>query len=295
MMIWLWAFIGVLVLLILALLIKIHMLHKEAKEIADAFADRLMTDTNTLIDISGRDRHMRRLADAVNVQLRRIRAEHHRFRQGDAELKGAVTNISHDLRTPLTAICGYLDLLEKEEKSEVAERYIDIIKNRSEMLVQLTEELFGYSVILSRENDMPREPVVVNHVLEESIAAFYTALKEYGITPVIQMPEEKVVRMLDKSALSRVFSNLLNNAIKYSAGDLEITLHATGEISFSNTAPGLDEIQVGRLFDRFFTVESARKSTGLGLAIARSLVEQMGGSITAQYRDDRLCICIFFR
>ncbi len=294
-MIWLWAFIGVLVLLILALLIKIHMLHKEAKEIADAFADRLMTDTNTLIDISGRDRHMRRLADAVNVQLRRIRAEHHRFRQGDAELKGAVTNISHDLRTPLTAICGYLDLLEKEEKSEVAERYIDIIKNRSEMLVQLTEELFGYSVILSRENDMPREPVVVNHVLEESIAAFYTALKEYGITPVIQMPEEKVVRMLDKSALSRVFSNLLNNAIKYSAGDLEITLHATGEISFSNTAPGLDEIQVGRLFDRFFTVESARKSTGLGLAIARSLVEQMGGSITAQYRDDRLCICIFFR
>lgn len=295
MMIWLWAFIGVLVLLILALLIKIHMLHKAAKEIADAFADRLMTDTNTLIDISGRDRHMRRLADAVNVQLRRIRAEHHRFRQGDAELKGAVTNISHDLRTPLTAICGYLDLLEKEEKSEVAERYIDIIKNRSEMLVQLTEELFGYSVILSRENDMPREPVVVNHVLEESIAAFYTALKEYGITPVIQMPEEKVVRMLDKSALSRVFSNLLNNAIMYSAGDLEITLHATGEISFSNTAPGLDEIQVGRLFDRFFTVESARKSTGLGLAIARSLVEQMGGSITAQYRDDRLCICIFFR
>ena len=295
MMIWLWAFTGVLVLLILALLVKIHMLHKAAKEIADAFADRLMTDTNTLIDISGRDRHMRRLADAVNVQLRRLRAEHHRFRQGDAELKGAVTNISHDLRTPLTAICGYLDLLEKEEKSEIVERYIDIIKNRSEMLVQLTEELFGYSVILSRENDMPREPVVINHVLEESIAAFYTALKEYGITPVIQMPQEKVVRMLDKSALSRVFSNLLNNAIKYSAGDLEITLHATGEINFSNTAPGLDEIQVGRLFDRFFTVESARKSTGLGLAIARSLVEQMGGSITAQYRDDRLCICIFFR
>lgn len=295
MMIWLWALTGVLVLLILALLIKIHMLHKAAKEIADAFADRLMTDTNTLIDISGRDRHMRRLADAVNVQLRRLRAEHHRFRQGDAELKGAVTNISHDLRTPLTAICGYLDLLEKEEKSEIVERYIDIIKNRSEMLVQLTEELFGYSVILSRENDMPREPVVINHVLEESIAAFYTALKEYGITPVIRMPQEKVVRMLDKSALSRVFSNLLNNAVKYSAGDLEITLHATGEISFSNTAPGLDEIQVGRLFDRFFTVESARKSTGLGLAIARSLVEQMGGSITAQYRDDRLCICIFFR
>ncbi len=295
MMVWLWSFIGILVLLILGLLFKIHMLRKAAGEIADGFADRLVTDTNTLIGISGRDRQMRRLADAVNEQLRRLRAEHHRFCQGDAELKGAVTNLSHDLRTPLTAICGYLDLLEKEEKSEAAKRYIDIIRNRSQLLVSMTEELFQYSVLLSRENNAPREPVVLNQVLEESIAAAYTALTERNITPRIRMPREKVVRMLDASALSRVFSNLLQNAVKYSDGDLEITLESTGEIVFANRAPGLDEIQVGRLFDRFFTVESARKSTGLGLAIARSLVEQMGGSISAEYTDDRLHIWIFFR
>ena len=295
MMVWLWSFIGILVLLILGLLFKIHMLRKAAGEIADGFADRLVTDTNTLIGISGRDRQMRRLADAVNEQLRRLRAEHHRFCQGDAELKGAVTNLSHDLRTPLTAICGYLDLLEKEEKSDTIERYIDIIRNRSQLLVLLTEELFRYSVLLSRESDAPAEPVVLNQVLEESIAAAYTVLTERNITPRIRMPREKVVRMLDASALSRVFSNLLQNAVKYSDGDLEITLESTGEIVFANRAPGLDEIQVGRLFDRFFTVESARKSTGLGLAIARSLVEQMGGSISAEYTDDRLHIWIFFR
>ncbi|MCI9231785.1 MAG: HAMP domain-containing histidine kinase [Lachnospiraceae bacterium] len=295
MMVWLWSFIGILVLLILGLLFKIHMLRKAAGEIADGFADRLVTDTNTLIGISGRDRQMRRLADAVNEQLRRLRAEHHRFCQGDAELKGAVTNLSHDLRTPLTAICGYLDLLEKEEKSEAAKRYIDIIRNRSQLLVSMTEELFQYSVLLSRENNAPGEPVVLNQVLEESIAAAYTVLTERNITPRIRMPREKVVRMLDASALSRVFSNLLQNAVKYSDGDLEITLESTGEIVFANRAPGLDEIQVGRLFDRFFTVESARKSTGLGLAIARSLVEQMGGSISAEYTDDRLHIWIFFR
>ena len=295
MMVWLWSFIGILVLLILGLLFKIHMLRKAAGEIADGFADRLVTDTNTLIGTSGRDRQMRRLADAVNEQLRRLRAEHHRFCQGDAELKGAVTNLSHDLRTPLTAICGYLDLLEKEEKSEAAKRYIDIIRNRSQLLVSMTEELFQYSVLLSRENNAPGEPVVLNQVLEESIAAAYTVLTERNITPRIRMPREKVVRMLDASALSRVFSNLLQNAVKYSDGDLEITLESTGEIVFANRAPGLDEIQVGRLFDRFFTVESARKSTGLGLAIARSLVEQMGGSISAEYTDDRLHIWIFFR
>ncbi len=294
MIIWLWASIGILALVILGLLIKIHILQRAAEEIGEAFADRLTTDTNTLIDISSRDRYMRRLADAVNVQLRRLRTQCHRFCQGDTELKNAVTNISHDLRTPLTAICGYLDLLEKEEKSEDAERYIGIIRSRCELLILLTEELFRYSVILSKESGAP-EPVVLNHVLEESIAAFYTAFKERGITPRIRMPEESVVRMLDGAALSRVFSNLLQNAVKYSGGDLEIALHETGEIIFANTAPGLDEIQVGRLFDRFFTVESARKSTGLGLAIARSLVEQMGGSISAEYTDSRLHIWIFFR
>ena len=294
MTIWLWALCGIPALIVIALLIKIYIMHRAADEIGEAFADRLASDTNTLIDIPGRDRHMRRLAETVNEQLRRLRAERHRFRRGDTELKNAVTNISHDLRTPLTAICGYLDLLEKEEKSETVERYIGILRNRSELMMRLTEELFRYSVILSGEDGMSTEPVILNSALEESIAAFYTAFRERGISPRIRMPEEKVVRRLDASALSRVFSNLLQNAVKYSGGDLEIILCRTGEITFSNMAPGLDEIQVGRLFDRFFTVESARKSTGLVLAIARNLVERMGGSIWAEYENDRLNIRILF-
>lgn len=295
MTVWLWGLIAILVLAVIGLFVKILILQKAAEEIADAFADRLQTDTNTLIDISSRDKHMCHLADTVNIQLQKLRTEHHRFRQGDTELKNAVTNISHDLRTPLTAICGYLALLEKEEKTETVKRYIDIIRNRSEMLTLLTEELFRYSVILSKDSDIAREPVVLNKVLEESIAAAYAALNERNIVPGIQMPEEKVVRMLDSAALSRVFSNLLNNAIKYSEGDLEITLRETGEIIFTNTAHGLNEVEVGKLFDRFFTVESARKSTGVGLTIARYLTEQMGGNISAEYDNGKLSIWIFFQ
>jgi len=289
---WLWAVIGVLAAVIAALLVKIHMLRKSAREIETAFADRLITDTNTLIDISTGDKYMRSLASAVNVQLRRLRGERYRFRQGDTELKNAVTNISHDLRTPLTSICGYLDLLEQEEKSEAAERYLGIIRNRTELLAQLTEELFRYSVIISGEQDTAKEPVCINGILEESVAAFYTTLRERGIVPHIQMPGKRVIRTLDPSALTRVFSNLLNNAIKYSDGDLEIVLTEEGEIFFTNTAAGLNEVQVGRLFDRFYTVEAARKSTGLGLAIARTLLEQMNGSISARYENSRLSICI---
>ena len=291
---WLWVVIGVLVLINAALLIKIYLLRKAAREIVEGFADRLITETNTLIDISTGDKYMCRLANAVNSELRKLRAERHRFQQGDRELKNAVTNISHDLRTPLTAICGYLDLLEQEDTSEAVSRYLSVIRSRAEILSQLTEELFRYSVILATEGDAVREPVVINSVLEESIAAYYTGLKERGIFPRIKMPEERVVRNLDRSAVSRVFANLLQNAMKYSDGDLEITLSEKGEIRFTNTASRLNNLQVAKLFDRFYTVEAARNSNGLGLAIARTLVEQMQGVISAEYENARLHICIFF-
>ena len=268
---WLWVVIGILVFIMGVLVVKIYLLQKAAREIKEGFADRLITDTNTLIDISSHDKYMRELANTINIQLRKLRADRHRFQQGDMELKNAVSNISHDLR------------------------YIEVIRNRTEILKQLIEELFRYSVIITTEDDITKEAVEINRVLEESIAAFYVALNERKIIPSIKMPESKVICYLDGSALARVFSNLLNNAIKYSDGDLDIILSETGEIIFSNTASGLNEVQVGKLFDRFYTVEAARKSTGLGLAIAKTLVEQMNGTISAKYENNRLSICIDFR
>lgn len=292
--IWLWVMIGILIVMIIGLFVKVHILQKSIKEIASAFADRLVTDTNTLIDTSSSDKNVRHLANTINRQLRKLRTERRRFQQGDLELKNAVTNISHDLRTPLTAICGYLELLEQEEKPETVSRYIGIVKDRVDILAQLSEELFRYSAIISTKDNTIREAVIINTVLEESIAAFYMILTERHIVPEIQITETKVVRMLDRSALSRVFSNLISNVIKYSDGDLKIVLSENGEMAFSNMAYGLDEIQVGRLFDRFYTVETARKSTGLGLAISKTLVEQMNGTISAAYKNGRLSICIFF-
>lgn len=288
----LWAVIGISGIVIILLCIKIYLFRKAAKEISGAFADRLMTDTNTLIDISSGDRQMRKLAAAINEQLRLLRRQRQKYLNGDRELKDAVTNISHDLRTPLTAIFGYLDLLKKEEKSEEVIRYLSLIENRAEAMKRLTEELFRYSVIVSTQEDLKLEDVYINAVLEEAIAGFYGALTERGITPRINLTEEKIVRRVNKEALSRVFENVLNNALKYSDGDLEITLTDNGKITFSNIAPGLDEVQVGSLFDRFFSVEAARNSTGLGLAISKTLIEQMGGKITAEHEERKLNIII---
>lgn len=288
----LWVIIGIMAVVIIALILKIVYLQKAAEEIETAFADRLITDTNTLIDISSSDKYMRSLASSINVQLRKLREERHRFVQGDTELKNAVTNISHDLRTPLTAIFGYLDLLDKQEKSPEVERYLKIIGERCESLRGLTEELFKYSVIVTTDEEFKTEEIILNNVLEESVAGYYATLVEHQINPQIDLPEEKVVCFANRSALNRIFSNLLNNAVKYSDGDLCISLNKDGEIVFSNAASELDEIQVGRLFDRFYTVESARQSTGLGLAISRTLAEQMGGSISAEYIDNKLKIVL---
>lgn len=288
----LWALIGIVAVIILTLTIKIVLLRKSAKEIETAFADRLITNTNTLIDISSNDKYMRSLAASINVQLRRLREERHRFVQGDTELKNAVTNISHDLRTPLTAIFGYLDLIEKQEKSEETERYLSIIRERCESLKNLTEELFKYSVIITVDGEIKTERIIINNVLEESVAGYYATLVAHHITPEINLPDKKVVCFADRAALSRIFSNLLNNAVKYSNGDLNIYLNENGKIVFENTAAGLDEVQVKKLFDRFYTVETARRSTGLGLAISRTLAEQMGGSISAVYINNKLRIIL---
>ena len=285
------AIIGILILIIFVLLAKIYFLRKSAQEIAEAFRDRLAADTNTLIDISTRDLYMRKLAADINTQLRLLRKQRHKYLTGDRELKEAVTNISHDLRTPLTAICGYLDLLEREENSENTTRYLSLIGNRVDTMKQLTEELFRYSVILST-GELVLEPVCINGVLEESIAAFYAALTSRDIQPEIRITETRIERQLNREALGRVFSNILNNALKYSDGDLEIFLHDDGEIIFSNTASRLNEVQVGKLFDRFFTVEAARNANGLGLAISKTLIEQMGGDISANMLGNKLQLII---
>ena len=285
--------VGILVVIIAMLSIKIYLMERSAEEIMEAFGDRLESDTNILIDISSRNRKMRKLAARINAELRLLRKERRCYQQGNQELKDSVTNISHDLRTPLTAICGYLNLLKHEEKSAAVETYLVQIQSGVDVLRGMTEELFRYSIVTS-SYELKREKINVVSVLEESLLSFYASMQEKGIQPVISMPEEPVWRMLDISALNRIFSNVIGNALKYSDGDLTVELKENGTIIFSNTAKTLNAVIVGRLFDRFCTVGTSYYATGLGLSIARILTERMGGHIRAEYRDEMLFITVQF-
>lgn len=292
-MFWLSCLISIFIIIIVCLLLKIHLLRKTADEIREAFADRISSDTNTLIDISSRDSHMMNLAADLNGELKKLQKDRLNYQQGDLELKNAVTNISHDLRTPLTAIYGYLDLMKTENKSKNMARYIAQVENRADALKKLMEELFRYSIAVSIQ-EFSNEKTDIRSLLEESLVSFYASIQQKGIVPDIRLPDRPIYRILDPSAVTRIFNNIISNALKYSADDFNIRMNEDGTIIFSNNAPNMNTVAAGQLFDRFYTVETDRNSTGLGLSIAKLLTEQMGGSIKSEYRDSKLFIIISF-
>ena len=288
-----WILVALLGVLLLILAGKVYTLRKSARQLREGMAQQLERETNTLLAVSSGDREMRALADALNGQLAQLRAERQRYQHGDLELKEAITNISHDLRTPLTAIVGYLALLEGEEKSETVERYLSQISNRTQVLHQLSEELFAYALLTAPQPLHPQR-VDLRALVEEALLSYCGAMEQRGMEPTIQLPEGRVERNLDPTAVGRVLSNIISNALKYSAGDFAVTMTPDGVITFANSAPDLNPVLVQRLFDRFFTVETARHSTGLGLSIAKLLTQQMEGTLEAKYQEGQLVITLSF-
>ena len=271
---------------------KIHTIRQAANDIGTQMKEIVKTDTNTVITLDSHDRVMLDLADCINRELRNVREAYLRYHTGDREVKEAVTNISHDLRTPLTAICGYLDLLHRTKDPEKQEEYLAIIEERTEIMRQLTEELFRYSVILTNESMPMDDDVLINQVLEESLAGAFPAFTARGIEPEVDITAVRVERRTNRAAVARIFNNLLNNAAKYSDGDLSTRLTEDGTVTFSNRAASLNREAAEHLFDRFYTTKASRDSMGLGLSIAKALAERMGGSITAGYADGHLTLTV---
>ena len=288
-----WLAASVLAVIAATLGVKIWLLHRGVKALRLDLAQKLDRDTNTLLSLPCRDRELRRLAAALNQELRLLREERLRYQQGDRDVKEAVVNVSHDLRTPLTALAGYVELLKGEALPPDASRYLRQIEGRTKAMKAMTEELFRYS-LAADETSLTLEPVDLRAAVEESLLSFYGAFQQKGAVPHVFLPESPVVRQVDRGALSRVLGNILANALKYSEGDLAVTVTQRGQMIFSNLAPGLDPISAGRLFDRFYTVESSRQSTGLGLSIAKELAQRMDGSIGSNFQNGTLTVWVEF-
>ena len=139
-----------------------------------------------------------------------------------------------------------------------------------------------------------KEKCCINEILEEVLANMYPIFKEKQMNPKLEICKQKIYRNLDKNSINRIFENILSNVCKYGEGDFKVTLDSKGVITFSNKATSLDEITVQKIFDRYFTVENAKKSIGLGLSISKQLVELNGGTISAKCVKENLIIKICF-
>ena len=282
----------ILSIIIFLIAIKLYLMKKSLKEIRITLNKIIQANTNQLLTISSSDRDIKKLTNDLNKELQDLRKEKLQYQNGNQELKKIITNISHDMRTPLTAIRGYIDLM--KENKEKQNEYIKIIEKKTEELTLLTDQLFDFSKTMDIGVKIEKEKCCINEILEETLANMYSFFKEKQIEPKLEICEQKIYRNLDRHSIIRIFENILSNVCKYSDGDFRVTLNEKGIITFSNKATSLDVTTVQKIFDRYFTVENAKKSTGLGLSISKQLVELNGGEISAKYVNKHLIIQIEF-
>lgn len=255
------------------LLLKLFLIKKSIIEIEKNFTKILESDTNNIISISSSDKDIKNLTINLNDNLIELRKQKLKYKNGNQELKKIVTNISHDLRTPLTALKGYIDLINKEKLSISQKKYLKIIQKKSDELNELTGQLFEFSKIidtLEKNINLSKDECCINEILEETLLSFYNIFKEKNIFPTINISNKKLYKKVNKISIVRIFENILSNVSKYSNGDFEVEMDDNGIITFSNKANSLDATSVQKIFDRYFSVENAKESTGIGLSIAQT-------------------------
>ncbi|AVP55680.1 sensor histidine kinase [Clostridium tetani] len=274
------------------------LLHKELKNITKQLKEINNTKTNSKILISFSNNLVKNLALEINKSLEKKSATEAEHKRMDLEIRQSISNISHDLRTPLTSIIGYIQLMEDDSLSQnERSQYIDIIKKRAKSLQTLICSFYDLSRLEGREYKFDLRALNLYNILCDLIAVSYNDFISNEIEPIIDIDEQIPMIIADENAVRRIISNLIQNMIKYSNEFISISLKYNKDhiiLNFTNDAPNLKEDDVKYLFQRFFTADRTRsgESTGLGLAIAKELVEQMGHEIFAKLSKDKLSIII---
>ncbi|WP_151735572.1 sensor histidine kinase ['Paenibacillus yunnanensis' Narsing Rao et al. 2020] len=279
---------------VVLLLARIWSLRREMRRMTEQL--RLYNDraTGKKIDVALFDRRLEALAEQINRQSGLFVEAEARRRRVEHEFRQAVANISHDIRTPLTSILGYIQLLEPESITPEEKReYVAYAKNRTKRLQSLLGDFFELSVIESLDYPLQTEKLNMTALLSDILVGLYDSFNEQGITPDIRLPGDHVYIYADESAVRRVVENLLVNTLKHAGGGVEICFTAQGEaaeLTIANDAKALAGSDVSLLFDRFYTADRTRsaQSSGLGLSIAKSLMIKMEGALTAELDGERL-------
>lgn len=291
----------ILVLIVAALIFSFYTLEKNLRE-AKKQLDRMKeNESKVRISLSSPNRAAEELFAAINQVLDLRESSLADFHRQEQVLREQISNVSHDLRTPLTSILGYLQLLESPDLGEAERRqYLKVIEARAKALQNLITAFYDLTRIEGGSYPLEREQVDLYRVLSELAAEYYNDLERSGLTVEIDLKEGLPSVWGDYAAVTRVFTNLIGNALKHGRGVLRISLHRVGDAlatEFSNDGMDLTQEDAARVFDRFYTADKTRsaQNTGLGMSIVRALVEQMGHEVTAELRDGVFTIRVLWR
>lgn len=262
-------------------------LHNAARRMREQLAD----ETTARLSLPCPSAGAEELLSCLNQLLELRQEERARYRRKEQELRRQIANVSHDLRTPLTSILGYLQLLEGDGLSpERKAEYLAVIEGRARTLQTFIAAFYDLSRIEGGELPLEREQVDLRRALSDQLAASYGQIEEAGLDMEVELADGLPPVWADSGAVARIFSNLLTNALRHGKDALSVRLYRAGNMivsAFSNRAEGLTAEDAAHVFERFYTADKMRtgQSTGLGLAIVKALAERMGHTAAARWED----------
>lgn len=291
--------IGILAAFLILLLLKLVGILRQIRDICRQLTFLKDYDSNLMITGQEASGPLRELMDELNEMLDRQREQRRRYLKKEQDISDAYTNLSHDIRTPLTSLNGYFRLLEESEDPKERARYLSVIEERINSLKEMLEELFTYTKLKNETYVLEMEPLYLNRIVTETVFSYYDVWMEKGIETEIDFSEEQMKIEGNAAGLRRTLQNIIKNGMDHGTGMMRITLKRQDQwavVECINYVEHPEEIEVEKVFERFYKADEARSrtSSGLGLSIAKAFTEYMNGEIRALLQGNWFSICLRF-
>lgn len=282
------------------LAVRTAVMRREIRSMSRQLEDLSSGRTEKKISLTLVDARLNELATQINENMELQKQLRIDARKSEQRLKDSIAGVSHDLRTPLTAIIGYIQMLERSGLSGEQQEKATIILKKANAMRELVESFFELSVIESGQSELAEEAVNFTNIVSEAVVDFIPRFEAAELKPDVDLGDKSLYMAGDTTALRRIVQNLLSNALKYTAGRVEVTLEeSAGKIILTvanevrpDTPPDME-----RLFERFYTADDSRNSgsAGLGLYIVKLLAEKMQGAVSASLENKTLSIYVVFQ
>ncbi len=289
------AVIAILGILLIIVFVKYILHRRQVVNICRQMAFIMENNTNKIICNDITEKEILKLTDFINLMYEEHKKKENILKEKDTRLKTALAGISHDIRTPLTSLKGFFELLENEDNIEKRGKYIQIINKKIIELTELLEELFTYTKLQNEEYILELKEYDFTKIVLGTLFSFYSIFKEENIKTDVDIEEKTAVVLCNDIAVKRILSNIIKNAIIHGNGNARIKYSIKDnsvEFECGNGIINPREIDISQVFDRFYKSDAARGrgSTGLGLPVAKELSDRMGGKISASIEENMFVI-----